>query len=107
LSSAEIDIGRAKLLQALVVAVVDVVLDQGFDLRHELAKQIIVLQQDAALQHLASALDLALGQRRAGRSTDMQGMLLAEPSGQVGGGATWHVAGEQPRLVQDAGVVAA
>ena len=46
---------------ALMVAAVIVVLDEGSDLGLEIAGQVVVLEQDAVLQGLVPALDLALG----------------------------------------------
>jgi hypothetical protein len=40
LSSAEMDIGRGEVLEALVIALVLVVLDEGLDLRFEVAGRI-------------------------------------------------------------------
>ncbi len=63
LAASEVDIGRCKVLQALVVASVVVMIDEGVDLVSQIAGQVIVLQQDAVLQGLMPALDLALGLR--------------------------------------------
>jgi hypothetical protein len=60
LSPAEVDVGRGEVLQAPVDAAVVVVVDEGRDLRLELAGQGVVLEQDAVLQRPAPALDLAL-----------------------------------------------
>ena len=56
---------------ALVVAQVVVVLDEGVDLGLEIAGQIVVLQQDAVLERLVPALDLALGLGMEGSTADM------------------------------------
>ena len=61
LTAAEVDIGRGEIVQALVVAPVVVVVDEGLDLSVELAGQVVVLEQDAVLQRLVPALDLTLG----------------------------------------------
>jgi hypothetical protein len=44
-----------------VIAVMVVVLDEGGDLAFEIAGQVVVLKQDAILERLMPALDLALG----------------------------------------------
>ena len=58
---AEVGVGGRHVVQALVVALVIVVLDEGLDLGLEIAGQEVVLQQDAVFQGLVPALDLALG----------------------------------------------
>ena len=60
-AASEVDIGGREVIQALVVASVVVVLDEGAELGFEITGQIIVLEQDPVLQRLVPALDLALG----------------------------------------------
>ena len=62
----EVDVGRGEIVEALVVAPVIVVLDEGGDLGFEVARQEVVFEQDAVLQRLMPALDLALGLGMAG-----------------------------------------
>ncbi len=66
LAASEVDAGRGEIAEALVVASVVVVLDEGLDLRLEIAGQEVVLEQDAVLERLMPALDLALGLGMAG-----------------------------------------
>ena len=47
--SAEVGVGGRHVVQALVVTLVVVVLDEGLDLGLEVAGQEVVLQQDAVL----------------------------------------------------------
>jgi predicted oxidoreductase len=61
--SAEVGVGGGHVVQALVVALVVIVLNEGFDLGLEVAGQEVVFQQDAVFQGLVPALDLALGLR--------------------------------------------
>lgn len=63
MAPAEVDIGGRKVLQALVVPAVIVVLDEVADVGFEITWQIVVFHQDAVLQGLMPALDLALGLR--------------------------------------------
>jgi hypothetical protein len=63
LCSTKVDIGRCEIVQALVVAMVVVVFDEGKDLRFELTRKVVILEQDAVLERLMPALDLALGLR--------------------------------------------
>ena len=47
LAAPEVDVGRRQIVDALVVAQVIVVSDEGCDLSLELTGQIVVLEQDA------------------------------------------------------------
>ena len=49
LTASEVDVGRGEVLQALMVAVVIVVIDEAIDLRFELAGEVVVLEQDAVV----------------------------------------------------------
>jgi hypothetical protein len=67
LAASEVDVGRCEIAEALVIAPVVVVIDEGADLRFEVARQEVVFEQDAVLQRLVPALDLALGLGMAAR----------------------------------------
>ena len=60
LAASEVDIGRGEIGDALVVSQMIVMGDEVADLRFEIARHIIVLEQDAVLQRLMPAFDLAL-----------------------------------------------
>ena len=60
LVTSEVDIGWCDVFQALVISLVIVMIDEGFDLVFEIAGQEIVFQQDPVLQSLMPTLDLAL-----------------------------------------------
>ena len=60
------------------------VLDEGRDVSLEIAGQIVILEQDAVLECLVPALDLALGLRMIGGAADMVHFPVIEPFGQVG-----------------------
>ena len=47
MSATEVDIGRREIVDALVVAAMVIVLDEGFDLGLEVTKQVGVFQQNA------------------------------------------------------------
>ena len=68
LGASEVDVSRGKIAQALVIAAMVVVIDECVDLGLEVAGQIIVLKQDAVLERLMPALDLALRLRVARRA---------------------------------------
>lgn len=59
----EVDVGRRDVVQALVISLMVVVIDEGFDLSVEVSGQEVVFQQDAVLQCLVPTLDLALALR--------------------------------------------
>jgi len=83
---AEVDVRGGEVAQALVIAVVIVVLDEG---RHGFLKcpgQVIVLEQDAVLQGLVPAFDLALGLRMPGSAANVIHALVGKPIGQLAGG---------------------
>src|SRR5271165_6368792 len=79
LNAPEVDVSRSEVVEALVIAGMVVVLDKGDDLAFEIAGQVVVLEQDAILERLMPALDLALGLRMVGRSADMLDVLLVQP----------------------------
>ena len=54
----EVDVSRGKIVEALVIAGMVVMRDEGRDLAFEVAGQVIVLKQDAVLERLMPALDL-------------------------------------------------
>ena len=58
---AEVGVGWCYVVETLVIAPVVVVLDEGADLGLKIAGQEVVFQEDAVLQGLMPALDLALG----------------------------------------------
>ena len=64
----EIDVGWGEIVDAFVVTAVVVVVDERGDLRFEITRQEIVFQQDAVLEGLVPALDLALGHWMIGRA---------------------------------------
>jgi hypothetical protein len=59
----EVGVGGCDVANALMVTLVVVMIDKGADLVFEIARQIVVLQQDAVLQGLVPTFDLALGLR--------------------------------------------
>jgi len=50
LSPSEVDIGRGQIIDALVIAVVVVVIHEGFNAGLKICGEAIVFQQDAVLQ---------------------------------------------------------
>ena len=60
-AATEVDVGGRQVGQALMVAVVVVVVDEGTDLPFQVAGQEVLLQQNLVLHGLVPALNLALG----------------------------------------------
>ena len=81
LAAPEVDVGGRQVGDALVISQVIVVGDEGRDLGFEIARQVIVFEQDAVLERLMSALDLSLGHRVIRRATGMLHVLAVEPLG--------------------------
>src|ERR1700722_10328094 len=71
LRASEVDVSRGKIVEALVIAGMVVVRHEGGDLAFEIAGQVVVLKQDAVLERLMPALDLALGLRVIRGAADM------------------------------------
>ena len=97
LAASEVDVGGCEIVEALVIARVVVALDEGRDLGFEIARQEVVLQQDAVLERLVPALDLALGLRMARCTTGVIDVSILKPVGQFAGDVTRSVVGEQAR----------
>ena len=85
----EVDIGGREVAQALVIAPVIIVFDEGGELGFEITGQIVALQQDAVLEGLVPALNFALGLGMARCAPDMLDALLIEPFGQIAGDYSW------------------
>ena len=66
--SAEVGVGGSHVAQALMIALVIVMVDEGLDLGFEVAGKEVVFLANAVLQALMPALDLALGLRVEGRA---------------------------------------
>ncbi len=59
LGPSKIDVGGREIVEALVISGVIISLDESGDLPFEISRQIGMLQQDAVLERLTPALDLA------------------------------------------------
>ena len=80
-----------------MIAAMIVVLDEGCDLGFEITRQEVVLQQDAVLERLVPALDLALGLRMAWCATGVIEVPILKPVGQFAGDVTRPIVGKQAR----------
>jgi hypothetical protein len=83
LGSFKIDVSGREVVDALMVADVIVVLDEGIDLLLEISWQIVVFEQNAVLQGLMPTLDLSLSLGVIGCSAHMRHVFALEPRGQI------------------------
>jgi hypothetical protein len=82
LASAEVDVGRRDVSWAFVIASVIVVLGEARDLGFEITGQVVVLEQNAVLERLVPALDLALGLGMARNTANLRNKRrLVSPAG--------------------------
>lgn len=96
----EVDVGGCQISEAFVISAMVVVLDKGGDGRLEFALQIVIFEQDAVLEWLVPALDLALRLGMVGSPAHMIHAVLFEVFGEIPRDVTGAVIAEQPRLVQ-------
>ena len=75
----EVDVCGCDVVQALVVTLIVVILDERADLAFEITGEVVVLQQNPVLLGLMPAFDLALGLRVEWRAADMLHALPFQP----------------------------
>ena len=81
LGSSKIDVSGREVVDALVIADVVIVHDEGIDLPFEISRQIVIVEQNAVLQGLVPASDRAVAGRVAGRFDRTRPMpVCARPS---------------------------
>ena len=68
-----------------------VVPDEGCDVRFETTGQEVILQQDAVLERLMPAFDLALSLRMIGRAAGVRHALVFQIPGQIPRDVAWAV----------------
>ena len=107
LASPEVDVGWCQIADSLVVTLVVVVIDEGVDLGLEIAGQIVVLEQDAVLQCLVPAFNLALGLGMEGSAPDMLDAAVLEPFRQIACDVRGAVVAQQTWPMGDLGALAA
>jgi len=71
LAAPEVDVCGREIFEALVVSTMVIVLDESRDLGFEVLLEEVVFQQDAVLQRLVPAFDLALRLRMAGSAVHL------------------------------------
>ena len=94
LPTSEVDVGRCEVVQALVITLMVVMIDERLNLGFKVAWEEVVVQQDAVLQSLMPTLDLALCLRMIGCAADMVHVLVLQPFGQVTGDVAGAVVGQ-------------
>src|SRR5664279_3569894 len=83
LGPTEVDVGWSEIVDALVITDVVIMLDECVDLPLEIARQVVVVEQNAILQGLVPTLDLSLSLGMIRRPAHMLHALVPEPSGQI------------------------
>lgn len=76
---------RGEIVQALVIAAMIVMIDEGGDLRFQVSGQIIVFEQDAVFERLMPALDLTPCLRMTRRAANVFDVAVAEPFREIAG----------------------
>ena len=104
---AEVCVGGCDVVEALVVALVVVMLDEGLDLLFEIARQEVILQQHTVFERLMPALDLALGLWVEGCAAHVAHLVGLDVFGQFASDVAGAIVAEQAGPVQHIGVVAA
>ncbi len=105
LIAAEVDVSRRQIADALMVTMVVVVIDEPTDLPLEVTRQEVIFEQDAVLQRLMPALDLALGLGVVWRAADMLHATIVEVIRQITGNVRRTVVRQETWLVNDLGMV--
>ena len=78
----EVNVGGGEVLNAFMITLVIVVIDEGADLSSQVIREEVILQQDFILQSLMPSLDFTLGLRMIRRTPDMVHALAFQPFGQ-------------------------
>ena len=92
---AEVGVGGRHVVQALVVTLVVVVLDEGLDLGFEFAGQEVIFQQHAVFR-VVPALDLALGLRVHRGAAHVAHFARLDVFGQLARDVAGTIVAEQP-----------
>jgi hypothetical protein len=79
--------------------------DEDLDLGLEVARQKVIFQQDAVLEGLVLALDLAPDHRMIGRATDVFDVAGTKPFGEVACDIAGAVVGQEPWSIGRRGLV--
>ena len=85
LAPSEVDIGRGQIIDTLVIAVVVVVIHEGFNAGLKSSGEEVVIQQDAVFQGLVPSFNLALSLGMIRCAPDMAHTLVLQPISQITG----------------------
>ena len=88
-----------------MVALMVVVVDEGFNLSFEITWQEVVFQQNAVLQGLMPTFDLALGLGMIRRTARVLHAFVLQPFSQVPRDVAGTVVAEQTRLMDDVDLI--
>ena len=102
---AEVGVGRRHIVQALMISLVVIMFDERLDLVLQVTRQEVVLQQDAVLEGLMPAFDLALCLRMERSATHMAHLLCFDIICQFFSDVAGAVITEQTWLMKDTGLV--
>lgn len=103
----EIGVGGCHIVEALVVAPMIVVLDEGADLVFEIARQEVIFEQDAVLERLMPAFDLSLCLGMERSTANMIHAIGADVIGKILGDITGSIVTEQARPMLHMGLITA
>ena len=106
-ASAEVDISRCQVADALVVAMVVVVVDEGGDGGFEFAFEEVVFEQDAVFEGLMPPLDFALSLWMHWRAANVFHALALEIFRQIASDIRRAIVAEEARFVHNLGAAAA
>ena len=90
-----------------MTASVIVVIDEARDLGFKITGQVVVLAQNAVLERVVPALNLALGLGMARSTANMGQAAVLQPFGEVTRDAALSIVPEQSWFMRDLGAVAA
>jgi len=90
-----------------MIASMVVVIDKPANAGLEITRQVVVFQEDAVLESLMPAFDLALCLRMVGRAANMSDALCSQPIRQLSRDVAGTIIAEQARLMDDPHLVTA
>jgi len=105
--ASEVDVGGRYVVQALMVALVVVVIDEGVDLGFEITRQEVIFEQDAVLQSLMPTFDLTLGLRMIRRAARVLHAFVLQPFSKIARDIAGSIVAQQARFVDDVNLIAA
>ena len=105
LSPPDVDIGRGQIIDARVIAVVVVVIHEGFKAGLKISGEEVVFQQDAVLQGLVPSFNFALGLQVIWRTPSVLHTLVAQPCGQFPRDVAGAVIAQEARFMNNMNLI--